>query len=368
MRPGIRLAILGAAALVACAGGGALKEPKSDSQFDDPDDPGAGGDNGGAVAPADAGAQVVALPDGAPGIGFDDLRFSAALGRILVPAGRAGDVDLVDPSSLVVSAIGGFATAAQYTGGHSDGATSADEGGGIVYAIDRTAMRLDVVDPKARAIVSYAPLAAAPDYVRYVAATREIWVTEPGKQQIEIFSIGAAPTTPPAHAATIAVGGGPESLEIDVVGKQQRAYTHSLASVTYQIDVAARAVTATWPNGCTGSRGIAVDGAHGWVVAACAEGRVVVLDANNAGATLGTADVGAGVDQIAYDAQRARLYVPGSIAATVSVVDLGAGGKPVKRGQLAATSGTHCVATSGGGAVFVCDPARGGLLALRDVY
>ena len=42
----------------------------------------------------------VAMPDGAPGIGFDDLRYSSSLHRVLVPAARSGNLVLVDPDSL----------------------------------------------------------------------------------------------------------------------------------------------------------------------------------------------------------------------------------------------------------------------------
>lgn len=33
------------------------------------------------------------------GVGFDDLRYSAALHRVLVPAGRMGDLVLIDPAT-----------------------------------------------------------------------------------------------------------------------------------------------------------------------------------------------------------------------------------------------------------------------------
>src|SRR5437764_1112210 len=69
------------------------------------------------------------LPDGAPGIGFDDLRYVPALHRLLVPAGRSGRVDLVDPDSMALTSITGFAKKADYAGGHDDGPTSADANG-----------------------------------------------------------------------------------------------------------------------------------------------------------------------------------------------------------------------------------------------
>ena len=76
----------------------------------------------GACASAPTG-QRVSLPDAAPGIGFDDLRYSAALHRVLVPAGRTGTLDLVDPDSLAVTSIPGFGTVAAYSGDHDDGFT-----------------------------------------------------------------------------------------------------------------------------------------------------------------------------------------------------------------------------------------------------
>ena len=51
------------------------------------------------------------------------------LGKVLVPAGRSGNLDLVDPKTLDVVAISGFSTSATFTlGAHDSGTTSADEG------------------------------------------------------------------------------------------------------------------------------------------------------------------------------------------------------------------------------------------------
>ena len=45
------------------------------------------------------------------------------------------------------------------------------------------------------------PLPTGPDYVRFVAATTELWVTEPSASQLEIFSLAGDGT--PTHAAAI---------------------------------------------------------------------------------------------------------------------------------------------------------------------
>src|SRR5262249_57095185 len=112
-----------------------------------------------------------------------------------------------DPDSLAVTEIRGFSTDPSYDGGHDFGATSVDDGHGLLYVTDRTALKLLAVDPAAGAIIGSAGLASIPDYVRYVAPTDELWVTEPVSGQIEVF---AAATL--GAVATIPVASGPESL------------------------------------------------------------------------------------------------------------------------------------------------------------
>jgi hypothetical protein len=81
---------------------------------------------------------AVEFPDGSPAIGFDDLRYSVALHRVLVPAGRSGRLNLVDPDTLAVTSIAGFSTKAEYSGDHDDGPTSVEEALGRLYVTDRT--------------------------------------------------------------------------------------------------------------------------------------------------------------------------------------------------------------------------------------
>ncbi|HEX8796411.1 MAG TPA: hypothetical protein VF765_35915, partial [Polyangiaceae bacterium] len=102
--------------LAACSSSsGPYAEPISNKQADDPCDPGSVGTSGGSLPPVDAGSVPVMLPGGSPGIGFDDVRFSGTLSQILVPAGRSGNLDLVDPSSEVPTPVGGFASSPTYT-------------------------------------------------------------------------------------------------------------------------------------------------------------------------------------------------------------------------------------------------------------
>src|SRR5262245_5997525 len=111
--------------------------------------------------PADA-PRSVQLPGGEGGVGLDDLRWSPSLQRALVPGGRTGNLDLVDAQTGAVTSVPGFGAKDGYSGGHGDGCTSADEGAGVLFAIDRTRRVLVVVDPAQRKIVSETALAAGP--------------------------------------------------------------------------------------------------------------------------------------------------------------------------------------------------------------
>lgn len=323
------------------------------------------GDLGSPVANAEGSltrTASVPLPGGPPGIGFDDLRFSAALGRVLVPAGRSGRIDLVDPASREVTAIGGFSEQRKYSGGHDDGVTSVDDGPGVLYATDRTSGRLAVVDPAAESVVKSVALAAHPDYVRYVAPTREVWVTEPDADQLEVFTAGDDGRDP-QHAAIIEVRGGPESLVIDA--DNGRAYTHLWRGETVAIDLRSRAIVARWKNGCRSSRGIALDAEHRLLITACAEGKATVLDLRD-GHRVSEITTGSGVDLVAFDARTRHVYVPSGRKATLVVAALEPTGRLTEIGHVATVPGAHCVTTDGAGNAYVCDAAHGQLLVFHD--
>lgn len=305
----------------------------------------------------------VPLPGAGGGVGFDDLGYASSLGKVLVPGGRTGKLYLIEPRSRRVRAIGGFSAHASYDGGHDEGVTSADEGAGLLFAADRDARTLDVVDPAKRAVVASVKLAGGPDYVRYCAPTREVWVTEPGSERIEIFSLstGAAPAL--RKTGELAVPGGPESLVIDAA--RGRAWTNSWGGRTYAVGLKRRRILARWDNGCRGSRGLALDEGRGWVFVGCAEGKAVVLDAAR-GAVLSSLASGKGVDIIAYSPRARRLYLPGARSATLAVMSVSASGALSLLRVLPTARGSHCAAADGQGGVWICDPDRGRLLYLDD--
>jgi DNA-binding beta-propeller fold protein YncE len=316
----------------------------------------------GAVAPEPS---PLALPDGEGGVGLDDLTYAAELHRVLVPAGRTGRLDLVDPATRAVESIEGFSRSAGSSSGHGDGTTSADAGQGFLFAIDRTDRSLVVVDPRARRVVARTTLEGGPDYVRWVESAHEVWVTEPRREVIETFRFESGPQPSLARIGAIPVPGGPESLVVDP--RRARAYTNTFREATLAIDVRAHAVAARWQNGCRQARGIALDADRGRVFVGCDEGKVVALDASS-GKPLGSAATGEGVDGIAYSPRMAHLYVPAEDTATLTVVGVGEHGALQDLGTFTAAPGVHCAAADDQGQVFVCDPHKGRLLVFRDSF
>ena len=306
---------------------------------------------------------ALVLPDGAAGIGFDDLRFSAKLDRVLAPAGRTGKLDLIDPKSLAIESVDGFSSGATFEGGHGEGTTSVDEGGGFLFAIDRDREQVAIVDPKSKKVASTAKLAGHPDYVRWVEASREVWVTEPDKKQIEFFAFDGSTL---AHKGAIEVPGGPESLVID--GTRARAYTHTWDDATVVIDLAQHKEVARWKNGCAASRGIALDEKRGFLFVGCEEGKATAIDVAHDGKQLGAAPTGKGVDIIAYSPSLAHLYVPGGDSATLTIIGVDAAGALGALGTVPAAEDAHCVTTDDAGHAYVCDPKHGALLVVTDAF
>jgi DNA-binding beta-propeller fold protein YncE len=306
------------------------------------------------------------LPKGSPGIGFDDLRYSPALHRVLAPGGRSGSLALIDPDTLEVTAVSGFSAGKDYDGGHDFGATSVDEGRGLLFVTDRTSRRVVVLDAATHAVVGSGRVGAGPDYVRYVAATNELWITEPDASRIEVFSIPATGDPNPVSAGSILVDNGPESLVIDAT--RGRAYTHRWQASTVVIDIASRKVVAEWPNGCASSRGLALDEAHGFFFAGCLEGTISALDATKNGRILSTISRGAGFDVLGYNPQLGHLYAAGTACSCLVIFGVSNAGSLSFLARFTATSTAHCATADDKGHAWVCDPDGGQLFRVTDKF
>jgi DNA-binding beta-propeller fold protein YncE len=307
---------------------------------------------------------AIPVPGGEGGVGFDDLRFSPRLDRVIVPAGRTGSILLVEPGQWRIDRITGFSTQARPGGGRGVGVTSADEGRGFLFAADRSAKRLLVVDPSTGRTVGGTNLAGGPDYVRYVEPTGEVWVTEPENDRIEIFRLEGNPPAP-RHDDFLAVEGGPESLVVD--GPRGVAYVNLWKGETLAIRPRNRSVLAKWSNGCSGSRGLALDAERDYLFVGCAEGRGVTLDPKT-GRVLGSVRSGDGVDIIDYSPALSHLYLPGGRSATMAIVEVSGTGELSLLGTVPTAQRAHCVVADRSGNAYVCDPGAGRILVIPDPF
>jgi DNA-binding beta-propeller fold protein YncE len=305
-----------------------------------------------------------AMPDAnGEGVGFDDMRFSPALG-VIVPGARTGHIDLIDPETLAVRAVGSFSASPNYTGGHDVGVTTADDTGRWLVAQDRDTQTLYVVDPASGAFVAEAPLAHPSDYVRWVAGANEVWVTNTDAGSIEVFAL-AAPGPTLTKLTEIAVPGGPESLVIDP--PHGRAYTNAFGTGTFAIDIASHAVAATWANTCDTSSGIALDPALGLLFSQCTEGKIVAIRTDT-GAVTGSAWPSDHVDVITYSPSLRHLYLPSGIDSHVAIVGVSSSGELATLGSVGGALLGFCATTDDHGRIFLCDPRHGGVFERDDPF
>ena len=305
-------------------------------------------------------AEAVSLPGGEQGIGFDDIVYAPALHQVIVPAAQTGRVYLIDPATM------SHESCAVWQGR----TTSADAGDGYVFAADRTRSAVNVIDPKLHKVVASATLEMEPDIVRYVPATREVWVTEehPQKGQVEILAFSDSGKVRLSRAAVVKVagGGGPESLAVDTV--RSRVYTNREdQKVTVAIDIASHRIVAEWKSGTEGSSsGLALDETQAWLFVGSGAGGVAALDVAHNGRILGTLKVGKSTDLIGYNPSLRHVYVPDPKEGTLAIIGVSPSGEPRLLGTVATATGSHAAAADNRGQVWVTDPHHGQLLVVKD--
>jgi hypothetical protein len=275
-------------------------------------------------------------------------------------------VDLVDPDSLDVTAIPGFTVFDSYNGSDQQGVESADEGGGFVWAVDRAAFTLSVIDPAERAIVASTDLEhTEPDYVRYAASTSEVWISNYGKGRLEVLT--ASGSDAPVHEAFVEVADGPEGLTIDETRGQ--VYTRYFGGEVAVIDLVTRELRAEWPTGCSGAHGIPVlDDAGARLFVGCSSAEAVVLDLDDDGAILDDYTLGSGATIMAYSPALRHLYLRGDGTATVAMLGVSSAGKLSLLGSVDATDKGHCMVADDSDHLWVCDWDNGRLLRFTDDF
>lgn len=338
--------------------------------------------------PRNLDTRIVPLPKefGAP-ISYDDFVYDAELNRVIVPAAETGEVALIDPNTLDVRLIGGFSRQTD-SATPIVGTSSVAIAGGYLFGLDQHTQSIKTVDLSTGSVTASTPIQGAPDYIRYVSATRELWVTEKDLGQIEVF--GMSTDIPPKLTASdpISIPNGPEALIID--DASGLAFTNRpKQALTDVIQVLTHHVIDHWGNGCSQARGMAVDDAEGLLFVACREGKIVVMDIHNHGFQVANVNYGAKLDFVAYNRQRHHVYLPSDASGIVAIFQLQiavttatpAGSNPAATGTPASPTtnvsltwvgsadtaiGSKCVTADNDDNIWVCDPNNGRVFAIHD--
>jgi DNA-binding beta-propeller fold protein YncE len=306
-------------------------------------------------------------------VALDYFAYDRATEKVWVPASNIGNVDVIDEKTDAVSQITGFPIGEIERRGRkiTVGPTAASVGDGVVYIGNRGNGTLCAVDAKTFARGECVPISAdravTPDGVVYVAATREVWVTlrvrtgdsAPAKN-LEIFD-----ASDPHHLkpkTKIPLDGLAEGYAVD--SQRGLFYTNiEDTGKTVAIDVRAHKVVAEWNPGSSDLQGLALDSARGFVFVACGN-HVVSIDAVHGGKVLDSITTGSGLDNIDYSADAKLLYAAASQAATLTIAEVGDGGKFHLKATVATVKGARGVVAAKGNTAYLIDPAEGRILKL----
>jgi hypothetical protein len=308
------------------------------------------GDGGGNIA-SDS-QPTVELPGADAPIEFDDLTYAPDLDWLLVPARDSG-LYAVEPDTAKAHRVPGIAAA-----------DSVDAGEGLLYVLDRDEGIIVSVDPNLGKLLATTRTSSASDYVRYVAAGDEVWVTEPSAQRIEVFAAGPGRGRLRSDGF-IRIPDGPEALTIGPSGST--AYTQSFDGDLVAIDIGGREVADTWPSGCEQSHGFpAIGRADALALAGCAaDGEVALLEIAAGGRVLDSFSTGGGESLQAYSPVTGHFYVrpdPGDTIATLTVTNDGL----ELVGDVEVPENGHCLAVDDRGSYWTCDEDAGRVLRFTD--
>lgn len=322
---------------------------------------------------------VIPLPlPGASGlVMLDYFAYDPTSRRLWVPAGNTGSVDVINTTTDQIQRIEGFSVSQVELRGKMRpvGPSSVAIGDGVVYIGNRADSKICAIDArtlKPGNCVEFAPrsagMAAAPDGLIYIAATRELWATS-GAPPIGIPAadrslkiLSAYPPNKLKPAGKIPLPGSAEGYAVD--NDHGLFYTNiEETGETVAIDVRRRKIVSRWRS-CDDPSGVAVDTKRGFVFVACTD-HVIVLDTAHDGHVAGSLATGAGVDNIDYAPNSGLLYAAAADAAQLTIAQVDNQGRPTVLAKVPTTKGARSVVAGADGSAYLIDPLGGNILKLR---
>ena len=305
----------------------------------------------------------LALPGaGADGVGMDYLSIDRASGRVIVPAGNTGSVDVIEPGGDKITRVEGFPTKEVERNGKKRmvGPSSATVGEGFAYVGNRADSNVCAIDLAKPSRGKCVKLASSPDGIVYVAATKEVWVTTPRDKSITILDA----SKPGALKAKgkIALAGEPEGYAVD--DKRGVFYTNlEDADRTVAIDIKGRKIVSTWQPSCgeSGPKGLVIDLASTMLVVACTD-HIEVMDAGHDGKLLGKLDTGPGVDNLDYVEARHEVFAAAGKAGQITIARLDPAGTLASIAVVPTAPGARNAVADANGTAYLTDSAGGHIL------
>jgi DNA-binding beta-propeller fold protein YncE len=304
------------------------------------------------------------LPGVTAPVSFDYLAADRSAGRIYVPVGNTGSLDVYDVAGGKFTRVDGFKTEERERNGKKRvfGPSAVTIGAGVVYVGNRATSEVCAIDAKTLKLGKCLKLASPTDGVFYVASAKEVWVTTPRDQSITVLD-ASKPEVLKAKT-TIKFEGEPEGYAVDDAHGLVFTNLEDKGS-TMVVDVKTHKVRSTWNPACgsDGPRGVAVDSARQLLFVACTD-HVQALDAAHDGAPLGKLETGAGVDNLDYVDGKGLLFAGAGKAAQVTVARFDDKGQPTVLATGATAGGARNAVADANGNAYVVDPEGATLLVL----
>jgi hypothetical protein len=324
-----------------------------------------GGDAGTtASVPTSLTFTAVVLPGAIAPASLDYIAYEGPRGRVWVPVGNTGRVDVWDIATASFAIVDGFPTGERDFHGkkRTIGPSAVTMGDGVAYVGNRATNEVCSVDRTTLKRGVCLKLASPTDGVAFVAATKEVWVTMPHAKSIAVLDASHPGSL--KMKTTITLDGAPEGYATDA---SRGLFFTNLEDVsrTLAIDLKSHQRRATWRVDCgsDGPRGIAADAARGFVYVACTD-HVVVLDGARDGATLATTDTGGGLDNIDWLESRHLLYAAAAKAGKATILRIDDNGQPTVVATGALPEGSRNGVADATGNAYVTDPVHGRLLVM----
>lgn len=282
-----------------------------------------------------------------PEAGFDDLRYSPQLHRVVAAPSGTSVVSLIDPDSLAVTTVPA-----------PGGTESADASATTVYAADRGNDRIVAIDVATGMATATGALPGFPDYVRYSPLTDEVWVSMPQTNRLEILDPRSL-----AAIGSVTLPAPPEGLTFDGANAYTNANGHVVA-----VDVRQRTVVGEWATGCGYSHGFPqVDDSYHLAFGGCFQnGGVGVVTMH--GELRAGFEAGGGEAIVAYDQIRHHLYVRGDGSDALAILATCSDGQLGELARVELSAAGHGASADDSGHVWVADATTGGVFRITDPF